>query len=167
MSMTLSFAGNCFTEFAHIKHILDDNFKIKDLGQLKYFLGLEIAHSTKGISLSKRKYCLELLVDSDLLHSKPASTPIDCATRLHQDHSSPFPNVAAYRRLIGRLLYLTTTRVDIAFATQQLSQFLAQPTSVHYKAAMMVLWYLKGSPGRGLFFPRESSLQLCGFSDAD
>ena len=149
-------------EFTHIKQILDTNFKIKDLGQLKYFLGLEIAHSKRGISLSQRKYCLELLADSGVTNSKPASTPIDCATRLHQDNSNPFSDTAAYRRLIGRLLYLTTTttRPNITFAIQQLSQFLAHPTTLHYKAAMRVLRYLKGSPGCGLFFPRDSTLQI-------
>ena len=159
--------GDCLTELAHIKQILDANFKIKDLGQAKYFLGLEIAHSKRGISVSQRKYCLELLSDSGLTNSKPASTPLDYANRLHQDNSSPFSDVAAYRRLIGRLLYLTITRPDVAFATQQLSQFLAQPTTTHYKAAMRVLRYLKGSPGRGLFFPRDASLKLFGFSDTD
>jgi hypothetical protein len=65
------------------------------------------------------------------------------------------------------LLYLTTTRPDIAFATQQLSQFLSAPTIIHYGSACRVVRYLKGTPGRGLFFSRQSTLQLLGFVDAD
>jgi hypothetical protein len=65
------------------------------------------------------------------------------------------------------LLYLNTTRPDITFITQQLSQFLSHPTQTHHVAALRVLRYLKGCPGRGLFFPRNSSINLQGFSDAD
>ncbi|KAK2373410.1 hypothetical protein QL285_074443 [Trifolium repens] len=69
--------------------------------------------------------------------------------------------------MIGKLLYLTNTRPDIAYATQQLSQFLQKPTITHYNAACRVIRYLKSSPGRGLLYPRSSDLQILGFSDAD
>jgi hypothetical protein len=64
-------AGNHMEEFVYIKGLLHSSFKIKDLGQLKYFLGLEVAHSSKGISFCQRKYCLDLLSDSGLLGAKP------------------------------------------------------------------------------------------------
>lgn len=150
-----------------IKSILQLHFGIKDLGVLKIFLGLEVAHSSKGISLCQRQYCLDLLQDTGTIGSKPVSTPLDPSLRLYQDSSEPYPNIPEYRRLIGRLLYLTTTRPDVSFAVQQLSQFLANPTTQHFKAAHRVLRYLKGSPGKGLFFPRSSNLQLMGFADAD
>lgn len=68
-------AGNTMSEFQHINDILHSSFKIKDLGQLKYFLGLEVAHSSQGISLCQRKYCIDLLIDLGHLASKPVSTP--------------------------------------------------------------------------------------------
>jgi hypothetical protein len=160
-------AGNSLSEFSIIKSILHASFRIKDLGQLKYFLGLEVAHSKEGISLCQRKYCLDLLSDSGLTHSKPVSTPSDPSIKLYNDSSPAYNDISAYRRLIGRLLYLNTTRPDITFVTQQLSQFLTKPTQIHHNAAMRVLKYLKSSPGKGLFFPRNSTLQLFGFSDAD
>ena len=159
--------GNSVEEINSIKNVLDCNFRIKDIAILKYFLGLEVAHSDAGISFYQRKYCLDLLHDSGLLGSKPSSTPMDSALRLHQDFDDPFSDVFAYRRLVGRLLYLTTTRPDIAFATQQLSQFMANPSQTHFRAARRVLKYLKGCPSRGLLFHRDSSLQLLAFSDAD
>lgn len=88
------------------------------------------------------------------------STPLEHGTHLSQDSSPPHPNILEYRRLIGRLIYLTNTRPDISFATQQLSQFLDSPTETHFKAAHRVLKYLKANPGRGLFFSRNASLHL-------
>jgi hypothetical protein len=160
-------AGNTLAEFQHIKSILHSSFKIKDLGQLKYFLGLEVAHSKQGISLYQRKYCLDLLSDSNAISSKPVSTPSDASLKLHNDSSPPYEDIPSYRRLVGRLLYLNSTRPDITFITQQLSQFLSKPTQSHHHAALRVLKYLKGCPGKGIFFPMNYSLHLQGFSDAD
>jgi hypothetical protein len=160
-------AGNDLQEFTRIKTILDTNFKIKDLGILKYFLGLEVAQSKTGISITQRKYCLNLLKDFGLLGSKPAITPLDPSIKLHQNNGELYDDISSYRRLIGKLLYLTNTRPDISLATQQLSQFLHKPTMVHYKAACRVVRYLKQSPGKGLMFPRSSEIQILGYSDAD
>jgi hypothetical protein len=106
-------AGNSLLECQHIKSILHTAFKIKDLGQLKYFLGLEVAHSSKGISLCQRKYCLDLLTDTGHLACKPVSTPSEPSCKLHQVNSAPYSDVPSYRRLIGRLIYLTNTRPEL------------------------------------------------------
>jgi len=82
--------GNSMIEINKIKDTLDTEFKIKDLGQLKYFLGIEVAHSKIGISICQRKYCLDLLHDTGLLGSKPVSTPLDPSIKLHQDISKAF-----------------------------------------------------------------------------
>ncbi|XP_014511683.1 uncharacterized protein LOC106770383 [Vigna radiata var. radiata] len=159
--------GSSMHETAHIKQILHSHFHIKDLGLLKYFLGIEVAHLDARISLCQWKYYLDLLKDSGTTRSKPCSTPMDSALRLHQYSTKPLAYPLSYRRLVGRLLYLTTTRPDITFATQQLSQFMGNPTQMHLRAAMRVLHYLKHNPRKGLMFSRDSPIQILGFSDAD
>jgi hypothetical protein len=141
-------AGTNLNEFTRIKSILDSQFKIKYLGVLKYFLGLEVAQSREGICISQRKYCLDLLKDSGLLEAKPVVTPLDPSVKLHNDTGKPYNDVSSYKRMIRKLLYLTNTRPDIAYATQQLSQFLQKPTITHYNATCRVIRYLKSSPGK-------------------
>lgn len=155
------------TQIDRIKAALDVEFKIKDLGKLKYFLGIEVAHSKIGINICQRKYCLDLLKDTGLLGAKPVTAPLDPSIKLHHDSSPPHDDILSYRRLVGKLLYLTTTRPDIAFVVQQLSQFLNAPTTTHYDTACRVVKYLKWTPGQGLLFRRDSQLQLLGFTDAD
>lgn len=150
-----------------MKSYLDHAFKIKDLGTLKYFLGLEVARSKHDINLWQRKYALEILQDSGFLGCKPAATPMVTSQKFSKDSGPPLEDPLQYRRLIGRLLYLTTTRPNISFAVQQLSQFLGRPTNFHLAAAGRILRYIKKNPGQGLFFPAHSNLQLKAFSDSD
>ncbi|XP_027364739.1 uncharacterized protein LOC113871844 [Abrus precatorius] len=92
---------------------------------------------------------------------------MDNLLRLHHDSSEPLDDPLSYRRLVGRLIYLTSTRLDITCATQQLSQFMVAFTHSHYLDALRVVRYLKGYPSKGLFFSRNSLSQLLSFSDAD
>ncbi|XP_019435853.1 PREDICTED: uncharacterized protein LOC109342297 [Lupinus angustifolius] len=163
----LVLAGNNQKEIDLVKLCLDTHFKIKDLGPFKYFLGLEIARSTLGISICQRKYALDILVDTSFLTSRPTPTPIVNTTKLHQDTSTPHSDPATYRRLVGKLLYLTNTRLDINYVVQQLSQFMVQPSITHHQALTRVLRYIKGSLRQGLLYSSTSPLQLKAFSDSN
>ena len=112
---------------------------------------------------------MDILSDSGMLASRPASTPMDYSTRLTASLGTPLSEASSslYRRLIGRLIYLTNTRPDITHVVQQLSQYMAHPTSAHSQAAFRVLRYLKGSPGSGIFLAANGPLQLKAFSDSD
>ena len=125
--------GNSESEIQDVINLLDQAFKINDLGNLKYFLGLEIARSSSGIHLCQRKYTLDILSDSGMLGCQPNVTPMDYSTKLQATAGIPLSTEASssYRRLIGRLIYLTNTRPDITYAVQQLSQYMSNPTSVH------------------------------------
>lgn len=113
--------GTTLSEISRVKAFLHQSFGIKDLGALKYFLGLELPRSKAGLVVNQRKYCMELISEVGLTGCKPASSPIDPAQKLSSEIGELIPDPSLYRRLVGHLQYLTTTHLDICFAVQQLS----------------------------------------------
>ena len=99
--------GNDHACVASLKSVLDQKFGIKDLGSLKYFLGLEIARNKSGINLSQRKYALEVLEETGMTRCKPIQTPMEQELKLSKDSGDLLTDSGQYRRLIGKLMYLT------------------------------------------------------------
>ena len=114
-------ARNDAAEVSRIKDFLAQKFYIKALGKLKYFLGTEVARSSRGIFLSQRKYALDILKDDGLLAGRVSHFPIEQQLRLSSTDGNLLSNPSSYRRLIGWLIYLTVTRPDIVFAVHVLS----------------------------------------------
>ncbi|RVW34482.1 Retrovirus-related Pol polyprotein from transposon RE1 [Vitis vinifera] len=103
-------------ELVRLKGFLAQDFEIKDLGQLRYFLGMEVARTKKGISISQKKCIVDLLKETCMLGCKPSETPIEWNDKLRMKTSNPIDR-ERYQRLVGKLIYLAHTRLDIAFAT--------------------------------------------------
>ncbi|GMI80712.1 cysteine-rich RLK (RECEPTOR-like protein kinase) 8 [Hibiscus trionum] len=126
---------------------------MKDLGELKYFLGLEILRSKEGIILNQRKYALELIEKSGLGGAKPSMTPLEQNRKYTSvEYDEQFEKIedellqdkSIFQRLIGRLIYLTHTRLDITFAVHTLSQFMQRPKKSHLEAAFRVVRSVTG-----------------------
>ena len=158
--------GNDTRGISSLKSFIHTQFHTKDLGVLKYFLGVEVTRSKQGIFLSQRKYVLDLLTETGKLGAKPCSTPMNPAVHLTKD-GELFEDPEKYRRLVGKLNYLTVTRPDIAFSVSVVSQFMSSPTIHHWAALEQILCYLKGAPGRGIVYTNHGHTHIECFSDAD
>jgi len=160
-------ASNNAAASQRFKAYLHACFSIKDLGPLKYFLGIEIARGPKGMFLCQRKYALDIIEECGLLGAKPADFPIEENHKLALACGRELPDATRYRRLVGRLIYLTITRPELTYAVHVLSQFMQSPREDHMDAARRVVRYLKGTPGDGLFLSSTSNLQVYGYCDSD
>jgi hypothetical protein len=159
--------GDDKEEISRLQGQLASEFEMKNLGGLKYFLGIEVARSNQGIFLSQRKYILDLLSEVGLLESKPVDTPIIQNHKLGIYPDQRLADKGKYQRLVGKLIYLSHTRPDIAYAVGVVSQFMHCPSEEHMEAVTRILKYLKSSPGKGLIFSKNGNLEVKGYTDAD
>ncbi|RVW32142.1 Retrovirus-related Pol polyprotein from transposon RE1 [Vitis vinifera] len=150
-----------------LKQHLFTHFQTKDLGKLKYFLGIEIAQSSSGVVLSQRKYALDILEETGMLDCKPVDTPMDPNVKLVPGQGEPLGDPGRYRRLVGKLNYLTITRPDISFPVSVVSQFLQSPCDSHWDAVIRILRYIKSTPGQGVLYENRGHTQVVGYTDAD
>ena len=126
-----------------LKQHLFTHFQTKDLGKLKYFLGIEIAKSSSGVILSQQKYALDILEEIGMLDCKSVDTPMDPNVKLVPGQGESLGDPARYRRLVGKLNYLTITRPNISFPVSVVSQFLQSPCDSHWDAVIRILRYIK------------------------
>ncbi|XP_019239365.1 PREDICTED: uncharacterized protein LOC109219379 [Nicotiana attenuata] len=159
--------GDDSVEIANLKSFLDKQFRIKDLGKLHYFLGLEVLYKSDGIIMSQRKFTLDLLKEYDCFGYSSLSSPLDPAVKLKGDEGTLLPDPTYYRKLVGKLNFLTDTRLDIAYSVQLLSQFMQAPRDTHLKAAFHLLRYLKSDPTLGIFFSNNTDCSISAYCDSD
>ncbi|XP_061359256.1 secreted RxLR effector protein 161-like [Gastrolobium bilobum] len=139
--------GNDLEEIALLQERLSIEFEMKKLGELKYFL--------------------DLLAEVGMLDCKPVDTPIVQNHRLADYPDQVQPNKERYQRLVGKLTYLSHTRPDLAYTVSVISQFKHAPSEDHMNAVERILRYLKGAPGRELWFRKGPNLEIVGYTDAD
>lgn len=160
--------GNDHEEREALQNYLSKEFEMKDLGSLKYFLGIEVSRSCRGIFLSQRKYVLDLLKETGMSACEPVATPVEEGLKLCITSNQVPTDKGRYQRLVGRLMYLAHTRPDLAYALSIFSQFMHNPGEQHMSAVMQILRYLKSAPGKGILFSKSTDCQkIEAYTNAD
>ncbi|GJV42883.1 putative ribonuclease H-like domain-containing protein [Tanacetum coccineum] len=147
--------------------LMKGRFQMSSMGELTFFLGLQVKQSQTGLFISQDKYVADMLKKFDLASVKTAITPMETKMALTKDEESADVDVHLYRSMIGSLMYLTASRPDIMFAVCACSRFQVNPKVSHLIAVKRIFKYLKGKPNLGLWYPRESPFALEAFSDSD
>ncbi|XP_048234686.1 uncharacterized protein LOC8263921 isoform X1 [Ricinus communis] len=158
--------GSGTTEISSLKYFLHIQFHTKYLGMLRYLLGVKVIRSKKGIFLSQRKYVLDLLSEIGKLGAKPCNIPIVPNLQLTNDDEL-FKDLERYRRLVGKLNYLTVTLPDIAYSVSVVSQYMSSSTVNHWTTVEQILCYLKGALGRGILYGNHGYNRIECFLDTD
>ncbi|GJW33427.1 putative ribonuclease H-like domain-containing protein [Tanacetum coccineum] len=147
--------------------LMKGRFQMSSMGELTFFLGLQVKQSQTGLFISQDKYVADMLKKFDLASVKTAITPMETKMALTKDEESADVDVHLYRSMIGSLMYLTASRPDIMFVVCACSRFQVNPKVSHLIAVKRIFKYLKGKPNLGLWYPRESPFALEAFSDSD
>ncbi|GJR74450.1 putative ribonuclease H-like domain-containing protein [Tanacetum coccineum] len=147
--------------------LMKSRFQMSSMGELTFFLGLQVKQKPNGIFISQDKYVDEILKKFDFANVKSASTPIETQKPLVKDEEASDVDVHLYRSMIGSLMYVTASRPDIMFAVCACSRFQVTPKTSHLTAVKRIFRYLKGKPKLGLWYPRESTFDLESYSDSD
>lgn len=162
-------AGSCQRTVEKLLKQLRNSFTVKDLGELSYFLGIEVTKGSDGIALTQTKYVTDLLQKVNMQNCKGSSTPMSSSDKLSKNAGTILTEAEAfvYRSTVGALQYLSLTPPDISFAVNKACQFLSAPTDVHWSAVKRVLRYVKETLKVGLSIRRSQSTKLSVYTDVD
>ncbi|KAI3769035.1 hypothetical protein L6452_00131 [Arctium lappa] len=155
---------NMCKEFEELMH---QRFKMSSMGELTFFLGLQVQQKSDGIFICQSKYVRNILTKFGFIDSKPASTPMETHKQITADLEGEVMDVHHYRSMIGSLMYLTASRPDIMFPVCVCARFQVRPKQSHYQAVKRIFRYLKGQSRLGLWYPHDSSFDLLAYSDSD
>ncbi|GJW18886.1 putative ribonuclease H-like domain-containing protein [Tanacetum coccineum] len=151
-------------EFEECMH---KRFQMSSMGELTFFLGLQVKQQPDGIFISQDKYVADILKKFDFLSIRTATTPIESNKPLVKDEDGVDVDVHVYRSMIGSLMYLTTSRPDIMFVVCACARFQVSPKASHLNAVKRIFMYLKHQPKLGLWYPRDLPFKLEAYSDTD
>ncbi|GJU68065.1 retrovirus-related pol polyprotein from transposon TNT 1-94 [Tanacetum coccineum] len=138
-----------------------------DDGEMTFFLGLQVNQSPCGIFINQSNYVLEILKKYGMESCDPVGTPMEIKDKLDLDQNGSPVDATKYHSMIGALMYLTSSRPDIVHATCLCARYQAKPTEKHLKEVKRIFRYLRGTVNTGLWYTKDSGIELTGFSDAD
>ena len=149
------------------KLLMQSKFEMSAMGELTYFLGLQVKQMLKGTFIHQSKYVNDLLTKFDLQNCKPISTPMSTSISLSPDLEGEYVDQTTYRFMIGSLMYLTASRPDIMHATCVCATYQSSPRVSHLTAVKENFRYLKHQPKLSIWYPANSNIDLVGYSDSD
>jgi histone deacetylase 1/2 len=148
---------------------LEKEFALKDLGDLHYFLGIEVKRNLDGLVLSQGNYTEDIIKRTGMSNCKTINTLLSSIEKLSATVGDPLgpEDSTRYRSVVGALRYLTLTRLDISFAVNKACRFLHTPTTVHWSAVKRILRYIHGTSKLGLHVRKSKTMMVSAFSDVD
>ncbi|KAK6145353.1 hypothetical protein DH2020_022173 [Rehmannia glutinosa] len=147
--------------------LMQGEFEMSMMGELNFFLGLQIKQCQEGIYISQSKYTKELLKKFGIEEGRTVSTPMATNVKIDKDEKGKSVDESKYRGMIGSLLYLTASRPDILHAVCLCARFQGNPKEFHMSVVKRIFRYLKGTIQYGLFYPKNENFSLKGYSDSD
>ncbi|KAJ9542486.1 hypothetical protein OSB04_028992 [Centaurea solstitialis] len=147
--------------------VMTEEFKMSMMGEINFFLGLQVRQFSDGIFINQSKYISDLLKKYDMSGCNSIGTPMATGNSLVPDHEGKDVDLRNYRSMVGSLMYLTTSRPDIMFATCVCSRYQAKPKESHLAAVKRIFRYLKGTPYYGIWYPKGLGFELQAYTDAD
>jgi hypothetical protein len=149
------------------KSVMKDEFEMTDLGLMRYFLGIEVHQSKEGIFISQSKYAHEILKRFNLINSKASPTPVITGMKLRKEDNGSKVDPTLFKRLVGSLMYLTTTRPDIMYGVSLISRFMETLKESHWKEGKRILSYVNGTKYFGILYSTSEDFIIIGYTDSD
>nr|GEX55979.1 hypothetical protein [Tanacetum cinerariifolium] len=149
------------------KALMHEKFQMSDMGELNFFLGLQVLQKKDGIFLSQDKYVGDIFEKFGYSNVRSANTPMDKENPWGKDRTGKDVDLHLYRSMIRSLMYLTTSRPDIMFAVCACARHQVTPKECHLHAVKRIFRYLKGYPKLGIWYPKDSPFDLVAYSDSD
>ncbi|KAF5768457.1 putative RNA-directed DNA polymerase [Helianthus annuus] len=149
------------------EQVMKQKFEMSSMGEMKFFLGLQVDQLPEGIFIHQTKYVHDILEKFGMSDSSSAATPLATNHGIHPDLTGDRADERLYRSMIGSLMYLTASRPDIMYPTCLAARFQSNPRASHLIIVKRILRYLKGTPSLGLWYPRKGDFTLEGYSDSD
>ncbi|GKD22710.1 retrovirus-related pol polyprotein from transposon TNT 1-94 [Tanacetum coccineum] len=146
---------------------MHDEFEMSMMGELNFFVGLQIKQMEDGIFFNQSKYIKEMLKKFRLEDSKPTKTPISTEIKLTKDDEADSVDSSKYQSMIGSLLYLTASRLDIMFSVCLCARFKENPKTTHLEAVKRIFRYVRGTTHLGLWYPKGTGIETIVYADSD
>lgn len=163
----LIYTGNDRNMCAEFKSSMMSEFDMSDLGRMRYFLGIEVVQSSRGIFICQRRYACEVLARFGMENSNAVKNPIVPGIKLSKNEEEARVDSTMFKQVVGSLMHLTSTRPDLMYGVSLISRFMSCPTISHWLVAKRLLRYLKGTTELDIFYKKGRSTGLLAYTDSD